>query len=157
MQSWHAGAICQSEILFTYCPVPSPRDGSVGEVSLCFFLSLLCSSCSFRIMFRISSLFVFILGGGNQFAKFIGIYQEGKSAFWPSISQSTACVIREVQGEMWTYPGGAPGVESQVDFTHNLNFLLSLLACLPPSFLSSKFQIWFCYYPLLIDVWLFTF
>lgn len=61
----------QTEMLLIYRSAPLPKDVSV--VSLCFFFSLLLwSSCNFRMMFRISSLFVLILGGGNQFSKFMG-------------------------------------------------------------------------------------
>lgn len=62
----------QSEPLLISCSVFSCKDLSAELGSFCPFLSLLCCSCSFRIIFRISSLLVFILGRGNQSVKFIG-------------------------------------------------------------------------------------
>lgn len=60
-----------SETLLAHCSAASPKAASAEEPFSSLF-SVLCDSCSFKMMFRISSLFVFILGGGNQFTKFIG-------------------------------------------------------------------------------------
>lgn len=80
----------QSELLLVSCSVFSCKDLSIELGSFCPFFSLFCCSCSFRIIFRISSLLVFILGRGNQSVKFIGS-SKLRMGFWKERSFGYYC------------------------------------------------------------------